>query len=146
MAGNQWRSKKFKKGKCHNFHFFFRQNLFEADWETRKAVGGPGACSPGKFTGCNGYFSAFWIIFRKTLFKFFDPNSKCFAKYNAFCSHIFDYACSRCKAYRYRRGSKLWKNCIHPKHFENGWWEDAYSLSYSPGSAPGHNLQMLYIF
>ena len=25
--------------------------------------------------------------------------------------------------------------------FENGWWEDAYSSSYSPESTPGHKLQ-----
>ena len=25
----------------------------------------------------------------------FDHNSECFAKYDAFCSHIFDYACAR---------------------------------------------------
>ena len=24
------------------------------------------------------------------LFKFFDPNSECFAKHDAFCSHVFD--------------------------------------------------------
>ena len=24
------------------------------------------------------------------MFKLFDPNSKCFAKYDAFCSHVFD--------------------------------------------------------
>ena len=46
-----------------------------------------------KFTCCHGYFSVFWIIFRQVLFKFFDPNSDCFARYDAFCSHIFDYAC-----------------------------------------------------
>ena len=26
------------------------------------------------------------------LFKFFDPNTEYFAKYDVFCSHIFDYA------------------------------------------------------
>ena len=34
--------------------------------------------------------------------------SVCFAKCDALCSHIFD-----C----YQRGSKLWKNCSHQKHF-----------------------------
>ena len=29
------------------------------------------------------------------MFKFFDPISRCFAKYDAFCPHIFDYACPR---------------------------------------------------
>ena len=32
-------------------------------------------------TSYNGYFSAFSIIFGQILFKFFDPNSECFAKY-----------------------------------------------------------------
>ena len=32
---------------------------------------------------------------RQILLKFFDPNSECFAKYDTFCSHIFDYACLR---------------------------------------------------
>ena len=41
------------------------------------------------------------------MFKFFDPNSGCFAKYDAFCSHIFNYAYLRRKAYSYQRGSKL---------------------------------------
>ena len=66
------------------------------------------------FTCCNGYFSAFWIIFSQILFKFFDPNFECFAKHDAFCSHIFAYACLRRKAYCYRKGLKLWKNCIRP--------------------------------
>ena len=26
-------------------------------------------------------------------------------------------------------------------NFENGWWKDAYLLSYPPGSAPGRKLQ-----
>ena len=31
---------------------------------------------------------------------------------------------------------------IYIKHiFKNGWWEDAYSLSYSPRSASRHKLQ-----
>ena len=53
------------------------------------------------------------------MFKFFDPSSVCFAKYDAFCLHIFDFACLRRKAYRNRRGSKLRKNCLgpHEKHF-----------------------------
>ena len=25
------------------------------------------------------------------MFKLFDPNSECFAKYDAFCSQVFDY-------------------------------------------------------
>ena len=37
--------------------------------------------------------------------------------YDAFCSHIFDYACLRRIAFCNRRGSRLWKNCIHQKYF-----------------------------
>ena len=37
----------------------------------------------------------FQIIFTQISFKFFYPNSECFVKYDAFCSHIFDYACLR---------------------------------------------------
>ena len=70
-----------------------------------------------KITRCNGCFSAFGIIFTQILFKFFDPESVYFAKYDAFCLHIFDYACSWRKAYCYRRGSNLWRNYMHQKHF-----------------------------
>ena len=49
----------------------------------------------GKFTCCNGYFSASKIIFMQILFNFFDANSECFAKYDAVCLHIFNYACVR---------------------------------------------------
>ena len=44
-------------------------------------------------------------------------DSECFAKYHAFCSHIFDYACLRRKAYCCRRGSKLWKKLYTSKAF-----------------------------
>ena len=56
---------------------------------------------------CNGYFSAFLIIFRQIFFKLFDPNFEFFAEYDAFCSHFLIYARLRCNAYRYQRGSKL---------------------------------------
>ena len=49
--------------------------------------------------------------FTQILFKLFDPDSECFVKYDTLCSHVFDYACFRRKAYPYGRGSKLWKNC-----------------------------------
>ena len=42
----------------------------------------------------------FYIIFTKILFKLFDPNSECFAEYDAFCLHIFDYACLRRNRYQ----------------------------------------------
>ena len=45
--------------------------------------------------------------FRQIVFKSFDPYSESFAKYDAFCSHIFNCACLRHKAYSYQRGSKL---------------------------------------
>ena len=46
-------ARNFKKGGRHNFHIvlrvFFWKNKFETVGETRKALGGPGACSTGKF-------------------------------------------------------------------------------------------------
>ena len=117
---------------------FFWLNKFEADWETRKALGGFGGMLSWKFTCCNGYFNAFWITFRQILFQFFDLNSECFAKYDAFRLHIFDYACLGRNCHR--RSSKLWKNCMHQKHFWK-WLVGGYHLSYPPGSAPGHKLQ-----
>ena len=75
------------------------------------------------------------------MFKIFDSNSECFAKCDVFCSHIFYYAWLRRKANCYQKSSKLWKNCIHQSSFENGWWGDAYPLSYSPVCAAGHKLQ-----
>ena len=94
-----------------------------------------------KFTYCNGCFSAFWIIFTQILFKFFDPNSECIAKYDAFCSHIFDYAYIRRKAYCYQKGSNYRKIVYIKSVFENCWWEDAFPSSYPSVSAPGHKLQ-----
>ena len=100
----------------HFLGLIFWQNKFEADWETRKALGGVRGHAPPenfwKFTCCNGYFSVFWIIFRQILCKFFDPNFECFVNYDPFCSHIFNNACLSRKANCYQKGSKLWKNCI----------------------------------
>ena len=59
-----------------------------------------------KITCRNGYFGAFRKIFMQILLTFFGPNSECFAKYDAFFSHIFDQAYLGRNAYRYRRGSK----------------------------------------
>ena len=69
------------------------------------------------------------------LVKFFDPNSESFAEwaYDAFCSHIFDYACLRPKAYLLSKRFKIMKNLYRPyikNIFENGWCEHAYPSSY----------------
>ena len=67
------------------------------------------------------------------MFKFFDPNFECFAKYDAFCSHIFSYACLRRKAYfySYRREFEIIEELYASENiFENGWWEDAYPSYY----------------
>ena len=65
----------------------------------------------------------FLNIFKQILFTFFDPNSECFAKYDAFCSHIFDYASLRRIAIEEVRhyGKIVYIKMI----FQNGWWEDA---------------------
>ena len=106
-------ARNFKGG--HNFHIFpsvfFSAELIWSwlrnQWSSRGVWGHALPRNFWKLTCCNGYFSAFWIIFRQIVFKFFDLNCGCFAKYDAFCSHIFNYACLRRKAYCYRRGSKL---------------------------------------
>ena len=47
------------------------------------------------------------------MFKFFDPNLEYFAKYDTLCSHIFNYACLKRKAYSYRIVSKLYKKLLY---------------------------------
>ena len=39
------------------------------------------------------------VLLENILFKICDPKSEYIAKYNAFCLHIFDYACLKRKAY-----------------------------------------------
>ena len=92
----------------------------------------------------NGYFNAFLVMFSQILFRTFDPNFECFAKYDAFCSHIFDYwytlllvlgsLLSKTQK-RLEIMKKLYSYTINI--FENGWWEDAYPSSYPSG----HKLQ-----
>ena len=120
-SNQQWCSKEVQKRGGHNFHIFFKRMFF--GWtklklieKQEKFLGDPRHAPPEKFwkfTCCDGYFSAFCIIFRQISFKFFDPNLECFTKYDTLCLHIFDYACLRQKAYCKRRGSRLWKHCIH---------------------------------
>ena len=81
--------------------------------------------------------------FQAKCVKFFDPDSECFARYDAFCSHIFNYACLGREAYSYRKGSHYRKIACIKNIFENGWWENAYSSSYPSGFAPGHKLQRI---
>ena len=113
----------FKRGESIISPFFSSVVFFRrANWSRlkhRKTLGVRGYAPPGNFwniTCCNGYFSPFWTFFRQTLFKFFDPNSEYSTKWGAFCSHIFNCACLRLKAYCYRRGSKSRKICIDRKH------------------------------
>ena len=53
---------------------------------------------------------------------------------------MLDYACLRRKACRYQRGSKLWKTCIHQKHFWKWLVGGCIPFILPPGSAPGHRL------
>ena len=74
--------------------------------------------------------------------KFFDPNSECFAKYDTFCSHIFDYACSRrIRLMAIEEVRNYGKIACIKNIFENGWGEDAYPSSYPSGFAPNLKLQ-----
>ena len=66
---------------------------------------------------------------------FFDPNSEYFAKYVAFCSHIFDFACfSLIAIEEVRNMEKLdtSKTCL-----KMAGGKDAYPLSYPHESVPG---------
>ena len=74
--------------------------------------------------------------------KVFDANSECFAKYDAFCSHIFDYARLRRKRLiaieRFETMEKLFASKIFLK-LAGGRMHSP--LSYPHGSAPGHKLR-----
>ena len=61
----------------------------------------------------------FKLFSAKFSLNFFYPNSECFAQYDAFCSHIFDYAClrHRLRLIAIEEVRKYGKNCIHQKHF-----------------------------
>ena len=65
--------------------------------------------------------SAFRIILRQILFKFFDPDSECFAKYDAFGAHICNYACLRRKAIALEEVRSYRKIVYIKNYFENGW-------------------------
>ena len=52
----------------------------------------------------------------KLCLNFFTLNLSASPNMVAFCSHIFNCACLRRKAYCNRRGLKLRKICIHQKH------------------------------
>ena len=73
-------------------------------------MGGSGGMLPRKIFENLHAVMAILVLFeqfsRKFCLNFFDLNSKCFTKYDAFCSHTFDYACRR-KAYRCRKSLKL---------------------------------------
>ena len=71
------------------------------------------------------------------MFKFFDPNSECFAKYDAICSHVFIVRAEGVRLIAMEEIRYYGKIAFIKNIFENGWWEDAYSSSYPPG----HELQ-----
>ena len=87
----------------------------------------------------------FWIIFSLnflTLFLSASPNMMHFVR-------TFSVMRARRKDYRYQRDSNLWKSCMHPRIFENGWWEDAYSSSYPwvppwPWATENHQKSQAY--
>ena len=59
-------------------------------------------------------------VLRQIVFEFFALNFEDFTKYryDAIFSHVFDFCVPVLKRRNYccRRGSKLWKSCIHEKH------------------------------
>ena len=60
------------------------------------------------------------------MFTFFYFDSECFAKYDAFCWHVFDYVClrRRPKANIAIEEVRNYGKFVYIKSiFENGWWE-----------------------
>ena len=63
---------------------------------------------------------AILVIFEQFLRKvchiFLAPNFECFFKYDAFCSHSFDYACLSRLRHIVMKRFEIMENIIHPKH------------------------------
>ena len=78
------------------------------------------------------------------MFNFFDLNSECFGKHDAFCSHIFDYACLRRRlrliAIEEVRNHGKIVTCTL-KTFLKMAGGGCIPFIPPPGSAPGHKLQ-----
>ena len=119
-------ARNFKRGRVGIISTFFVKRIFFGRTNLKlikkqeKLSGGSGGMLPRNIFENLHAATAILVpfkIFRQIVFKFFDLNSECFAKYDTFCSHIFNYACLRRKTYSYQRGSKLEKNCIHQKLF-----------------------------
>ena len=67
------------------------------------------------------------------LFKFFDSTSECFAKYNAFCLHVFDVTAEGVRFITVEEIRNYGK-IVHIKNiFENGWWEGRIPVILPPG-------------
>ena len=63
------------------------------------------------------YFSAFCVIFTQILFKFFDPKSESFAKYDAFFRRFSINLSYGVRLTAIQRGLKLWKKLYTSKIF-----------------------------
>ena len=121
MLSSQRRIQKFFQGGGIQIRHIFKRSFFGRiilkHIENKKGSrGGGGGMLPRKVSENLLTVLAILALFEqfsgKFCVKFFASNSACFTKYDAFCSCIFDYACLGRKAYCYRKGSKLWKNCI----------------------------------
>ena len=79
--------------------------------------------------------------FLKKVCQFLAPNFECFTKYDAFCSHSFDYVTcvlKATKAYCYEEVRNYEKILFIQNIVENGWWwGNAYAAySTSPLDSP----------
>ena len=70
------------------------------------------------------------------MFKFFDPNSEYFAKYDAFCSHIFDYARLKLRLIAIKEVQNYGKIACIENILKNGWWENVYLFHPTPWIRP----------
>ena len=71
------------------------------------------------------------------LFKFFDPTSECFAKYDAFCLHVFDVRAEGVRFITVEEIRNYGKLYTSKTFLKMAGGKDVYPSSY----APGHKLQ-----
>ena len=107
--------------------FFGRVNFRQLKYQKR-FLRVRGHASPKKIKNLHTVM-AIAVLFKQfggKLVTFLAPNFECFTN-DAFCSHSFDYACSRrLRHIVMKRFEIMEKFLFIPNIVENGWWGDAY--------------------
>ena len=111
----------FRRVEGDNGHFF-RQSYFEEKSRNKNSFRGYEGMLPRKCFENLGSVLVILVLFvhfvMKIPFKIFTPNFESSTKYDAMARfvYIFRFMLARRKDYFYRKGSKLWKICIHQRH------------------------------